>query len=437
MLDPLLSDKTDQSCLTLTFPAATTSTTAAASGGCVEGVFIKTGVPREKFYGSNATYSIPSKRLADIDASFVYLTLDPFGHSDNHHHPGDELLIVLNGSVTIVFADSGTHVRLEKGAYAHFYAEQNHSAWNTSEDVAEVFIIRFYQLRVPATRQEMRQDLWRTVAQRSHPITSGTFDRLTWGWIIEAAAGRHTPLEANIPREISNPFGLARLLGSATPPSKTQGNRLLSRIKGATGQEFRSLSHWLWQLETAQVKVPTTLLPAIAKTYNIFDLLLLEFVFPAITSHVVVHRSGIPSDTTNHHEQVTLSACLPSGWAAMGDVSGYISAVGVTYEIPRRTLACSDIAITWLTLEPGHVTTFNQHTGSELILLFEGCVSIEYGNHGDSICCLSALQHCAHYKSNIKHRVCNYGDTPAQMLVVRFYGGHEELKAKVRHRHAR
>ena len=101
-------------------------------------------------YGQNARYSIPPNRLAgttDVSTgvAFACVELEPYGGiSDEHSHQGDELMLILQGTVEVELKGMNTTQRLSEGSYIHFYAEQRHSVRNVSSTVAVIFVVRCY-----------------------------------------------------------------------------------------------------------------------------------------------------------------------------------------------------------------------------------------------------------------------------------------------------
>lgn len=414
MLDPLLSEPVQRECVVLQFPIEEPRNAPnPRSTLCVKSEFVRVGQPGEGSHGERVQYLIPAKRKAGADASFVHLVLQPTGHSDVHHHPGDELMLVLKGSVQVRLEDSGVQFELGMGSMTHFYAEQTHSAHNVSTGEAHLFIIRFYQRGVPGTRQEMRRGLWGALDKWSESAIR--LQDVPWGWILEAAAGRSVrrlsrepAAQEGIPQELLNRLGLARLLKRLPAPPVGRARAFLRKAKGKDQKPCDSLQEWLWRLETNREIVATTLVPEICELFGVFDLLIWEFVFPGVTRQVVVARREADDEADD--------------WIDLARVAGGQPATGVTYEIPKRSLACSDITIAWLTLEPGKVTRENDHPGLELPLPVKGEATIEYAGEKEPVCTVSALQHCAHYNSERQHRVCNYSSSPAEMIVIRFYG---------------
>ena len=100
-------------------------------------------------------------------------------------------------------------------------------------------------------------------------------------------------------------------------------------------------------------------------------------------------------------------------------------AEGVRYDIPRRTLACSDVAIARLQLAPGMFCPWNKHPGTELLIALTGraTVEIKRGRSYEVLGRIAAGDNIAHYASDQTHRIVNEDqDQTAELLVIRFYG---------------
>jgi quercetin dioxygenase-like cupin family protein len=137
MLDPLLAEQTDASCLAVREPTLLT-----------------VAIPRGATYqGARTRYRVPAAKLAHTEeTAFVHLHVEPGGYSDSHAHPGDEMLVVLAGQIEAQLEDSGLCAPLSAGDYVHFYAEQKHSVHNRGEQPADVFVVRYYQLESHGAR---------------------------------------------------------------------------------------------------------------------------------------------------------------------------------------------------------------------------------------------------------------------------------------------
>jgi quercetin dioxygenase-like cupin family protein len=416
MCDPLLSRKVDSDCIAVKFPHADNEP-VCSSTVCETGSFRTVGEPGIKPYGPKAYYSIPEIKIRGTDASFVHLTLKPGGYSESHHHAGDELMFVLKGGIQLHFPDGGTSMNLPRWSYAHFYAEQTHSARNlsTTED-AELFIIRFYQ----QTREEIappegaastlypsrvallphrvsrRQEMRKELRKLSTDIRPQLVDPFTRAWIVETVAGRSIPATGDyIPEEVMNNLGLARFL--RLQPKDERG------LPGSWG------ANWLTQLAIGERRIQKHEIKELHSYYELFDLLLWSFLFPGVLHQIVVSRQPAENAAPD--------------WVNMERVFGALHdqlPKGIQYEVPRRSLACSDLSVCWLKLEARTSTDLNQHMGCELLLPLSGQVAVEYGDCGE-ICRLSELSGVAHYVSSRKHLIHNPGDKAAEMLLIRFF----------------
>ena len=92
----------------------------------------------------------------------------------------------------------------------------------------------------------------------------------------------------------------------------------------------------------------------------------------------------------------------------------------VRYSVPNRNLACSDVAVTSLSLSPSASSPRNDHPGFELVVPLAGAVDIEMAN-GESHRVDSERFDIGLFRSNMRHRVRNTGSVEATMYVIRFY----------------
>jgi quercetin dioxygenase-like cupin family protein len=418
MLDPLLSTEVPENCICLQYPGRAPE--APDRTELRQGKFAAANKPKESSYGKGADYYIPDIRLSNTDASFVYLVLRPKGedgkpgHSDDHHHGGDELLLVLRGCIEVRLADSGGRVQLNEGSFIHFYAEQTHSAHFVSGEGGEAhaFIIRFYQrdLVHPDSRQALRKRLRDGLGRRDPKLDLD--DELFRGWILESSATRSIRSGRKLENitEVANKFGTARLLRSIRLAPSAE-HRLLDQINTLDpmlrGSNYVSIADWLSDLAIGKAKVPKALIPSIHSAYDMFRLLLWDFLFPGVIRVVVIHRDRPdPAD----RDWVPLRKVAPN--ASVSE--------GVRYEIPIRTLACSDLTISWVRIERNKLTPNNSHPGCELLIPMKGEIAVVFGN--EDICRVRAGQNIAHYSSDKPHRARNPASEPAEMLVIRFLG---------------
>jgi hypothetical protein len=82
-------------------------------------------------------------------------------------------------------------------------------------------------------------------------------------------------------------------------------------------------------------------------------------------------------------------------------------------------LACSDLSVVWIELEPNRSSPAHQHQGSELLIPMEGSVNLLVA--GKLVCNVVADRSMAHYFTQGKHCISNNSDkTRAKVLIVRF-----------------
>jgi quercetin dioxygenase-like cupin family protein len=419
MLDPLLSRPVTSDCLVMTLPFSNEAPVDSGVDEKFVSVFKQVAKEGEDTYGFGARYGIPEKRLASSGASFVYLLLDKKGgRSAEHQHPGDEWLYVLRGEVVVRLADSGTEMILTKGCYVHFYSEQRHSAHNYSQtEDAHALVIRFYQTperRTDDHRQALRRRIWS--ALKTNPPKVSELDKAAWQWILIAAAGRALPeFQTGVPREVVNRLGLVRLLRKVLGASERVPTKARKRQK----ERAASLERLLWPIATGARTIRSAELPGLAADFAVFPPLMYEFLFPGVPGCVSI---TVPEEQRSVDE--TRTKAQRDDWIALGDVCRTLAldnpvTVGVDYKLPRRALACSDIAITRLLLSKGARCPPNHHPGSEMLLPLSGEVEILI--EGRKPIRVVANQHIAHYTSELSHEVVASKGS-AEVLVIRFYG---------------
>lgn len=326
----------------------------------IEEGFVPVGDMGDRFYGSDCQYKIAHQRLIDSKIALIYLTLDPDGHSDVHEHPGDELLLVMEGSVEIRFENSGMRVSLSKGDFVHFYSEQRHGVWNVSGDVASAFIVRGYS-HEPEEKRKNNSEHY-----RSGLLTPDATQNMLKQYIKLF----HKTLP-DIPEFEHDHEQIS------------QGLSLLQEKSVISDDMDRKKQEQLIKL---------------AKIYNIRPILLNHFQSQFVTNAVVIRLEENP-DWVSLSESVTQSE-------------------GVSYKIPRRNLAFSNITIALATLAPGAQTLKNSHPGSEIILPFSGRIKLFFDRSEYEIS--SKPPQYIHFQSDLSHIVANPGSEVAQFYVVRF-----------------
>ena len=422
MLDHLRSKRVATNCLVVDTPGFESQTGAtevvAGEPTIMRTIFLEVPSPGEG-YGTNAQYSFPALRIAGSDISLVFLELSPAGYSDTHDHPGDELMFVISGSITVTFPNSGVRLLLNEGDYAHFFAEQPHSAVNESEERARLLIVRFNHLTSPDARHQLGREIWGIISAAG----SGTptpFREPALSWVAEAAvqplgsgAGRFSQQATD---SLQNHLGFCRLLRRLPGPSPRAAESFVKSIAEGHGLHLESFDHWLWCVETGRIAVERDLVPAIAKLYGVYPTLILDFFQPSSLCQVVV-RGG----PTNNHKT---GGNRNGDWLPLTDVARGLDLVsvadGVTYSLPQHTLSCSDTSITLVSLVPGTLTPINDHPGTELLVPLDGEIAVEFVKTGADSHRASSGE-VLHFTSSEPHRLANYGPIPARVLVLRIY----------------
>jgi quercetin dioxygenase-like cupin family protein len=414
MLDPLLTKAArGAQFLQIHFPATSPlkkenpSPKKAGKHALAAATFELANAPRERSYGKRTRYHIPDLKLKDTDPAFIYLVLRPpagevssHARSDEHHHPGEEWLFVLKGKVEVRLADSGANIVLEKFCYAHFYAEQTHAAHYLEGEgesrEAHVLIIRLYQrLPNPTSREAMRQRLWEDLRSDGEIDTHDA--PLVAAWIAETAATRSIKSGRTLPpKEISNRLGFARFLMNYRTTQKSSS---------------RYSDDWLSRVARGLAKVTLTEIPDIRRAFGVPHLFLWEFLFPGVPREVVVREFAKPLE--GYSNWINLERL------ADDETLKYLPVGQVKYLVPSRSLACSDLSVVWIELEPEKSTPAHQHQGSELLIPMEGSVTLLVD--GKPICSVAAGQSMAHYFTDKQHCMSNNSDKArAKVLVLRF-----------------
>jgi quercetin dioxygenase-like cupin family protein len=321
-----------------------------------------------------AVYKIQSRKLANADATFVSLTLlKRISVSAKHEHPGDEIIFVRRGRVDVEFETSGIRHRLGAGDLIHFYAEQRHQVHNASDEEAELFIVRYYQLDAEHTRQGIWREIEANLAKES-PLSSEA------GAWLHQLVPRYSPQARS---EVVDALGLARYLKEHRASGVTSD---IEQI--AEPREFLSM----YQLLESAVVPDGLSLIEIAKLYGIRPALLKGYSKPAVPGMVAIHR-------TDYFETENF------------------------YRVPTRSLSCSDVSLAKVSLPPGAQIDPNVHPGFEAILMTAGRLELKLGDEPDSVYSLSNEngQFC-HFRSSRSHFLRNPSRTVvAEFLVMRFF----------------
>lgn len=333
--------------------------------------------------GKNRDYATPARRLAGADATFVRLLLGGKGASANHEHPGDELLLVIDGQVEIRFDANGIRTVMNKGDLVHFYAEQRHQVFNLGPRPAELFIVRFHQF-ASSKGFDSRQDVWHAVDRllaADVPERPGDPDLS----IQEHA--RHWIRESIPHYSLSVPthdyLGLSRFLQQWLRWKKPEESRqnLQSQLDQLSPTNLATLD-WDEMLED------------FPRMLGVDRFLLEGFASPAVPAVVLVREQ----DYTRQDSHQGIG--------------------GAAYSLPQRNLSCSDISIAKVKLNAGSSGPKNSHPGLEAILCLKGTVTIEVDGAGATVVGPRCL---CHFDSTLRHRVRNLGDGEAAYFVIRFY----------------
>jgi quercetin dioxygenase-like cupin family protein len=167
-----------------------------------------------------------------------------------------------------------------------------------------------------------------------------------------------------------------------------------------------------------QDSFPTlTTLGTIAETLDMPRVLLDGYLAPNALRVVAVHGA------------TTSVGLKPLDWVpAPKESSG--NADRVSYMLPARSLANSDISVVLLHLEPGGSTAWNHHPGFEAIIPIVGRCQVHFDESGRGFV-TSYSSPCSDkgdgdakmvvYRSSVSHKVIHAGsDTVSRMLVIRF-----------------
>lgn len=372
------------------------------------------GTPGTRFHGHWATYGVPQHILVDTDeVAIVYLELAAGGYSDDHAHPGSELLLVLDGTLEVRLNDSGLRNRLESGDYIHFYSEESHSAWNIGASVAKVFLIRFYQFisGQRSSRNELAEELTTLLRALGTKDTKKRSAHLI-ARVVESLGSGSEPFDMSVDRrvghEVVDRFGLARLLRLICSSNFQGGSKALSLAQLANRAKEHGLKGFsrsrIDRMQNGFAQVRRQELRELARLYQVEPFLFYNFLYPTV-GHAVVIRAGNGTD------------------GKIGDFKALppelIKDPRVNVKVPVRRLADSDLALVNVELDIDGITPINRHPGHELVVPLEGEIEIRFGEMRRIIA--PARGGYAHYSSRFDHCLANAGRSKAKFLVVRFH----------------
>jgi quercetin dioxygenase-like cupin family protein len=395
LLDPVLAIPSDDACYV----------------GCF-GDFLSVGDPSTGGFARLATYGIPDRILVDTEnVSIVSLRIEPGGRSDSHWHAGDELMFVRSGSVDVLLRSSGLRARLHEWDYVHFYAEQEHCAYNATDLPADLFILRF---RPVGRRFELLRELH---ARRPKPpyVSRAVRELLA---TVAPYPDRERLSVSDDSREgdglVVDRYGLGRLLQlvctegycrDENPPTLDE----LARRAEALGQDKASRLNRarLHRLHHGLSPVSEAELLQLAAIYDIKPMLLYDYLSPVVRNAIAVRHRG--------ERQLS-----PDDAGDMCPVPApYVRDSQAVYRVPCRRLADSDLAIAATELPKGASTPENRHPGHEILLPLVGIVELRFGTTLTRI--NAARGEFAHFHSHRRHWLLNVGDGPAHVLVIRIY----------------
>ncbi|MFO0969364.1 MAG: cupin domain-containing protein [Gemmataceae bacterium] len=410
MVDPLLSIEVNDYCLVQS----------------LQKDFLRPSAGPRPFDGKYCSYRIPEKRLEGTDAYFVDLCFQPGGESDAHDHPGDELLLVLKGRVEVVIESSGIRQILDEGEYIHFHSEQRHFAAITRRTKnARVFVIRFFQLQKQgAGHDDIRSALREMLKILEEPDPSlqkvmALFSEkkkviLPWlsqmimdsGYLgessLEGKSESHLRKTKSGELLLRDPVGLGAMLTGLKRMFGPTYRDLADQSKKARKQLHGILHGKSRKVHSALTHVDLDALAAMFGS-EVPSILLYGFLFPAVQYVATVRRSDL------HPVMPPLQ--VPDN---------------AHYKLPARTLAGSDINVTYVDLdsntspETQGETPWNRHPGFELVLPLQGKVRIDFRAEERQETVDSAMTQYAHYASDRCHRVVNVGSETAKVFVIRF-----------------
>ena len=384
LVDPLLSAPADDVCLVER----------------LENFFV-VGEKGERSYGSQAIYRTPDRSLAGATSvSIVHLRLERGGYSDTHWHPGDELLLVLRGSVDVLLLDCGLRARLNVEDYLHFYAEHEHCALNASNEPAEMFIVRFQ-------RSKRRAELVDGLRLRKPKPSVAAAARRGFLSVI-APQPPWAPGEPPSDRVVDR-AGLGRFLQLVCESRFRAEARLTLEELAARGAPFGISRARFDRIHHGLSPVSQDDLLILAEIYELEPMLLYDFLCPALRTAIAVRSRPDP-----HVEALARSDMrrLPERFLRTSDP---------VYRIPCRRLADTDVAIASLFLPPGTQSPVNRHPGHELILPLKGEVRLRFGGGGVDAAVAANRGEFAHFSSFRNHWVENPFTEDAEVFVLRVH----------------
>jgi len=368
--------------------------------------FLLVGDPDDETFGVHAQYGTPSRKLAGTEnVAVVDLRIDQGGRSDVHSHPGDELMFVRRGTIDVLLRNTGLRARLNQGDYLHFYAEQEHCAFNATTERAELFILRF---RFSGRRSELLRGL-HAKKPKKLLVSQAIRELLLTVAPYPVATGQEgQPSEPNAERQVLDRFGLGRLLQLlGSERFCAEGARLTLDELARKGARFRFTRAKIHRIRHGLAAVTQADLMNLAEIYGVKPMLFYDYLFPVLRNAIAVRQHGEPEVS---FQDVGEMRALPPQ---------YVGESRARYRVPCRRLADTDVAIANLELPPGGTTPENRHPGHEILLPLKGRFIVRFGQ---TLARVNAEEGTfAHFHSHRRHQVVNMGHETAEALVIRMY----------------
>lgn len=400
-------------------------------------------VSRVPHNGNLCHYRFPTEQLSGTVISFVHLRLDAqeklLGASDEHAHPGDELIYVLSGTAELCMGHSGVRTQLVQGAYAHFYAEQPHRLINASLDGSSccVLIIRFRQMSPLGARHEAARRMKDLISPENVKTQLSTAEKWDLRRLIAPWMDVDDTCHPENERLVRDYVGLGHFLRECEKlyPKQFKRKALKQRANDLGFNEFsiNVIQSLLAGKPRGKFQLKSSDLPKLAEILGIELPLFYTYLAPSIPDIVVV-RPG---------EYWTI---------------GQDDAHSATYRVPCRHLANSDTAIALLDLSAGQngISLLNAHPGFELAFPVSGQIEVTFSptpaqrlrlaakgksssddvqstdvdraEHNESkhdpwmpVRASARQGSYVHFRSDTPHQLKNVGKRNVQVLLVRFY----------------
>jgi len=333
--------------------------------------------------GNDIQYYIPPTILQGTDSThIIFHKLNPNGHSIGHRHPGQEFLYVVNGTIEVILHESGMCTELNAGDFIYIDANQLHSSKNRSDkEPAEVFVIRLTQL-YRESKQNMNNEIAVDTKSKFQNLyePNEVLDRYSLGRFLKVFCCEGLFTEASDKRVTIDTL----VKRAKTLPKNTKHNYNRSKFSRIHQGKADITEHDLLDL---------------AHIYEVDPLLLYNFVFPAFQ-----HAIAVRPNSENSLKLVP---------------SEILTCKNVSYEVPCCRLANSNSSIAIVTIGAKTETTPNYHPGWELLKVLEGEIVVELNSAQQNILKKGWY---AHFYSHITHKIQNIGDSPAKIIVIRFFG---------------